>query len=141
MAWRNDSLADLRARKRENLLQTTEALLALIKARVDAGRLTGQEKIGVQVGEIVNCHKVAKHFELRIKDAALSRTRKQDVIDAEAALDGLYVIRTSLDAKRMDAPTFVRSYEALSNVERAFRLRISAHRGRHFRLIADGISV
>lgn len=121
VAWRNDALAELRARKRENLLQATEALLALIKVRVDAGRLTGQDKIGVQVGKIVNCLKVAKHFELRIEDAALSWTRKQDAIDAEAALDGLYVIRTSLDAKRMDAPTCMRSYKALSNVERAFR--------------------
>ena len=121
VACRNDALAKLRAHKRESLLQATEALLALIKARVDAGRLTGQDKIGVQVGKIVNRHKVAKHFELRIEDAALSWTRKQDAIDAEAALDGLYVIRTSLDAKRMDAPTCVRSYKALSNVERAFR--------------------
>ena len=121
VACRNDALAKLRAHKRESLLQATEALLALIKARVEAGRLTGQDKIGVQVGKIVNRHKVAKHFELRIEDAALSWTRKQDAIDAEAALDGLYVIRTSLDAKRMDAPTCVRSYKALSNVERAFR--------------------
>lgn len=121
VACRNDALAKLRAHKRESLLQATEALLATIKASVDAGRLTGQDKIGVQVGKIINRHKVAKHFELSIGEAALAWSRKQDAIDAEAALDGLYVIRTSLDAKRMDAPSCVRSYKALSNVERAFR--------------------
>jgi transposase len=121
VACRNDALAKLRAHKRESLLQATETLLAPIKASVDAGRLTGQDKIGVQVGKIINRHKVAKHFELSIAEAALSWARRQDAIDAEAALDGLYVIRTSLDAQRMDAPSCVRSYKALSNVERAFR--------------------
>ena len=121
VACRNDALARLRAHKRESLLQSTEALLGLVKASVDAGRLTGQDKIGVQVGKIINRHKVAKHFELSIGDAALNWARRQDAINAEAALDGLYVIRTSLDAKRMDAPDCVRSYKALSNVERAFR--------------------
>ena len=121
VACRNDALAKLRAHKRESLLQATEALLALIKASVDAGRLAGPDKIGVQVGKIINRHKVAKHFELSIGDAALAWSRRQDAIDAEAALDGLYVIRTSLSEQRMDAPTCVRSYKALSNVERAFR--------------------
>ena len=121
VACRNDALAKLRAHKRESLLQATEALLALIKASVDAGRLTGQDKIGVRVGKIINRHKVAKHFELSISDAALAWERRQDAIDAEAALDGLYVIRTSLDEQRMDAPSCVRSYKALANVERAFR--------------------
>ena len=88
---------------------------------MDAGRLAGQDKIGVQVGKTINRHKVAKHFELSIGDASLGWSRRQDAIDAEAALDGLYVIRTSLAATRMDAPTCVRSYTALSNVERAFR--------------------
>lgn len=121
VACRNDALAKLRAHKRESLLQATEALLAQIKASVDAGRLAGQDKIGVQVGKIVNRHKVAKHFELSIGETTLGWARRQDAIDAEAALDGLYVIRTSLDAQRMDAPSCVRSYKALSNVERAFR--------------------
>jgi transposase len=121
VACRNDALAKLRAHKRESLLQATEALLATIKAGVDAGRLVGQDKIGVQVGKIINRHKVAKHFELSIGEAALTWSRRQSAIDAEAALDGLYVIRTSLDAQRMDAPSCVRSYKALSNVERAFR--------------------
>jgi hypothetical protein len=73
------------------------------------------------VGKIINRHKVAKHFELSIGQTTLSWARRQHAIDAEAALDGLYVIRTSLDAKRMDAPDCVRSYKALSNVEQAFR--------------------
>lgn len=121
VACRNDALAKLRAHKRESLLQATEALLALIKASVDAGRLKGQDKIGVKVGKVINRHKVAKHFELSIGETALGWSRRQDAIDAEAALDGLYVVRTSLDAQRMDAPSCVRSYKALSNVERAFR--------------------
>jgi hypothetical protein len=121
VACRNDALAKLRAHKRESLLQATEALLDVIKASVEAGRLTGQDKIGVQVGRVINRHKVAKHFELSIGDAALAWSRRQDAIDAEAALDGLYVIRTSLPTQRMDAPGCVRSYKALANVERAFR--------------------
>jgi transposase len=121
VACRNDALAKLRAHKRESLLLATEALLGVIKARVDAGRLNGQDKIGVQVGKIINRHKVAKHFALSIGEATLGWARRQEVIDAEVALDGLYVIRTSLPAQRMDASSCVRSYKALSNVERAFR--------------------
>jgi len=121
VACRNDALAKLRAHKRESLLQATEALLAQVQASVAAGRLKGQDKIGVQVGKLINRHKVAKHFELQIDDASLSWSRRQAAIEAEAALDGLYVIRTSLAEPRMDAPTCVRSYKALSNVERAFR--------------------
>ena len=121
VACRNDALAQLRAHKRESLLQATEALLAQVLASVQAGRLRGQDKIGVQVGRVINRHKVAKHFELSIAETTLGWARRQDAIEAEAALDGLYVIRTSLDAQRMDAPSCVRSYKALSNVERAFR--------------------
>jgi recombinational DNA repair ATPase RecF len=76
VACRNDALAKLRAHKRESLLQATEAQLAQIKASVDAGRLTGQDKIGVQVGKIINRHKVAKHFELSIGDATLGLVAK-----------------------------------------------------------------
>jgi len=121
VACRNDALAKLRAHKRESLLQATEALLAQVQSSVQAGRLKGQDKIGVQVGKIINRHKVAKHFELSIGEASLGWTRRQDAIAAEAALDGLYVIRTSLDEQMMDAPSCVRSYKALSSVERAFR--------------------
>ena len=121
VACRNDALAKLRAHKRESLLQATEELLARVAASVQAGKLVGRDKIGLQVGKVVNRHKVAKHFELTIDDAGFSWSRRQDAISAEAALDGLYIIRTSLDAQRMDASQCVRSYKALSNVERAFR--------------------
>lgn len=121
VACRNDALAKLRAHKRQSLLEATEALLDSVKASVDAGRLAGKDRIGVQVGKLINRHKVAKHFELTIDDAALSWSRRQHAIDAEAALDGLYVIRTSLPAQSMDAADCVRNYKALSNVERAFR--------------------
>ena len=121
MACRNEALAKLRAHKREDLLASTERSLVEIKARVEAGKLKGKDKIGVRVGKVVNKYKVAKHFELNIDDCALSWARKRDAIASEAALDGLYIVRTSLPAEQMDAPTCVRSYKSLANVERAFR--------------------
>jgi len=121
VACRNDALAKLRAHKREELLKATEVRLLEIKASVDAAKLRGQDKIGVRVGKIVNKYKVAKHFELTIADTSLTWTRRQDHIDAEAALDGLYIIRTSVSKAQMDAPTCVRNYKSLANVERAFR--------------------
>ncbi len=121
VACRNPQLARLRAHKREALLLATERTLDTIKVRVDAGRLAGQDKIGVCVGRVVNQYKVAKHFALTIGDAAFTFERKQTVIAAEAALDGLYIIRTSVSTDAMDAAACVRSYKALSNVERAFR--------------------
>jgi transposase len=121
MACRNEALATLRAHKREDLLGATERSLVEIKARVEAGKLEGKDKIGVRVGKVVNKYKVAKHFELNIDDAALSWALRADAIASEAALDGLYIVRTSLPAEQMDAPTCVRSYKSLANVERAFR--------------------
>ena len=85
------------------------------------GRLTGREKIGVRVGRVVKQYKVAKHFELDIHDDRFSFRLLQDQVASEAALDGLYVIRTSLSPQRLDAADTVRSYKLLSNVERAFR--------------------
>jgi len=121
VACRNEALAKLRAHKREALLAATERNLDKIKARVDTGKLKGQDKIGVRVGKIVNQYKVAKHFDLTISNAALSWARKQDSIASEAALDGLYIVRTSVPATQMDAPECVRSYKSLADVERAFR--------------------
>ena len=121
VACRNGALAKLRAHKREELLKATEASLLEVKASVDAGKLGGQDKIGVRVGKVINKYKVAKHFELTITDTLLAWARRQDNIDAEAALDGLYIIRTSVSAAQMDAPTCVRNYKSLANVERAFR--------------------
>src|ERR1700738_4281020 len=108
VACRNEALARLRAHKREELLAATERHLEKIKARVDAGKLSGQ-------------YKVAKHFDLNIADAALSWARKQDSLASEAALDGLYIVRTSVPDTQMDAPECVRNYKSLANVERAFR--------------------
>jgi hypothetical protein len=92
-----------------------------IKTTVDTSRLAGQDTIGVTVGKIVNQYKVAKHFELVIGDYAFSFQRKHDSIAAEAALDGIYIIRTSVLATQMDAPDCVRNYKEVVNVERAFR--------------------
>lgn len=121
VACRNPQLAKLRAIKREALLAATEKNLLAIKARVDAGKLHGADEIGLRVGKIINQYKVAKHFELTIADNSFTFARKQEAIAAESALDGIYVIRTSVDAQRMDAPDCVRNYKALANVERAFR--------------------
>jgi transposase len=121
VACRNPELAKLRAHKREELLAATEENLAKIKARVDAGKLRAREQIGLRVGKVINQYKVAKHFELNIGENALSCVRKHESIAAEAALDGIYIIRTSVPATQMDAPTCVRNYKSLANVERAFR--------------------
>ena len=121
VACRNPQLSKLRAHKREELLCATEKNLEKIKARVDAAKLTGKDNIGVRVGKIVNQYKVAKHFELTIGDTAFSFQRKPDSIAAEAALDGLYIIRTSVPDTQMEAADCVRNYKSLANVERAFR--------------------
>jgi transposase len=121
VACRNPQLAALRTHKREALLVATENSLATIKARVDAGKLVGREKIGLCVGKVINQYKVAKHFELAIGDASFTFQRKHDGVAAEAALDGIYIIRTSVSAVQMAAPECVRNYKSLANVERAFR--------------------
>jgi transposase len=121
VACRNPQLAKLRALKRQELLGATERNLEKIKARVDAGKLAGQDEIGLRVGKVVNQYKVAKHFELAIGEKSFTFARKHDAIAAEAALDGIYIIRTSVDATRMDSADCVRNYKALANVERAFR--------------------
>lgn len=121
VACRNVALAKLRAHKRLELLAATERNLDKIKARVDAGKLAGSDAIGVCVGKVINQYKVAKHFELSIAEHSFSHARKHEGIAAEAALDGIYIIRTSLGAEQMDAPDCVRNYKSLANVERAFR--------------------
>ena len=121
VACRNPQLARLRAHTRLDLLAATEQNLQKIKLRVDAARLAGKDQIGVAVGRVVNQYQVAKHFELAITDSSLAFTRKTAAIALEAALDGLYIIRTSVKAQRMDAATCVRTYKSLAQVERAFR--------------------
>jgi transposase len=121
VACRNPQLAALRTHKRQELLAATEKNLQAIKERVDAGKLAGADAIGLRVGKIVNQYKVAKHFELAISDQAFTFERRQEAIATEAALDGVYIIRTCVEAARMDAAQCVRSYKSLASVERAFR--------------------
>jgi hypothetical protein len=121
VACRNPVLAAERARKREDLLAATEKLLAPIVARVQAGRLAGAAKIGVEVGKVISKYKTAKHFAVTITDDSLTVTRDQDQIDAEAALDGFYVLRTPVPASELDGPAVVTAYKNLRYVERDFR--------------------
>jgi hypothetical protein len=118
---RNPVLAAQRARKREDLLAATEKLLAPVAARVQARRLTGAAKIGVEVGKVINKYKTGKHFDVAITDDSLTITRKQAQIDEEAALDGIYVLRTPVPDDQLDAPGVVSAYKNLSRVERDFR--------------------
>jgi hypothetical protein len=121
VACRNPQLAAMRTHKREELLQDTETNLQKIKDRVDAGKLAGADQIGLRVGRIIDQYKVAKHFELAIGEASFTFARNRQRVAAEAALDGVYIIRTSVDAVQMDSADCVRNYKALANVERAFR--------------------
>jgi transposase len=121
VACRNPELAKKRAHTRADLLLATEKNLQKIKARVDDAKLQGKDNIGLAVGKVVNQFKVAKHFELGITDSTFTFLRNEANIAAEAALDGLYVIRTSVQAQRMDADACVRTYKSLAQVERAFR--------------------
>jgi transposase len=121
IACRNPVLAADRARKREDLLAATEKLLEPVIARVQAGRLAGAGPIGVEVGKVISKYKTAKHFHAAISDDSLSVQRKQDQIDAEAALDGFYVLRTPVPAAELDAPAVVTAYKNLKYVERDFR--------------------
>jgi hypothetical protein len=121
IACRNPVLAADRARKREDLLQATGKALAPVTARVRAGKLAGAGKIGVAVGKVINKYKTGKHFDVAITDTSLTITRRQAQIDEEAALDGIYVIRTPVPEDQLDAPGVVTAYKNLSRVERDFR--------------------
>src|SRR4029077_17958581 len=121
IACRNPALAADRARKREDLLAATEKLLPPPLTRVQAGRLAGAGPIGVEVGKVISTYKTGKHFTVTITDDSLSVTRKQDQIDAEAALDGFYVLRTPVPAEELDAAAVVTAYKNLKYVERDFR--------------------
>ncbi|HSI58697.1 MAG TPA: IS1634 family transposase [Ideonella sp.] len=120
---RNPLLADERARKRGELLAATEADLAKIAAATQRQRsaLRGEQAIALRVGRVIQRFRMAKHFELTITASSLSWRRRQEAIDHEAALDGIYVIRTSVSADQLDAAAAVAAYKSLSNVERAFR--------------------
>jgi Transposase DDE domain len=121
IACRNPALAAERARKRNELLQTTEADLAAIAERVARGALTGAGKIGEAVGKVIAKRKVGKHFRRDITDTSFTYQRDQAGIDAEAALDGIYVLRTSVPADELDPAAVVDNYKNLAHVERDFR--------------------
>jgi len=121
IACRNPFLAVERARKRGELLSATEDTLGPVIAAVQAGRLVGADQIGLKVGKVLNRYKMAKHFEVTITDTSLTSTRKSEQIDAEAALDGIYVIRTTVPPATLDTAGVVGAYKNLANVERDFR--------------------
>lgn len=120
---RNPILAEHRSNKRCELLQATEKELDKVVKAVARKKapLRGEDKIGVRVGRIINKYKMAKHFDLEITKDQFSYQRREDKISEEAALDGLYVIRTSVDAEAFSTEETVRAYKSLSQVERAFR--------------------
>ena len=122
IACRNPLLAADRARKRAELLDATQALLDETTARVRAGRLTGAGEIGIAVGKVINKYKVGKHFQVTITSASLAVQRKQAQIDAEAAFDGIYVLRTPVPARELDAAGVVLAYKNLASLERDFRI-------------------
>jgi transposase len=121
IACRNPELAKLRAHKRQSLLEATAKELQKVHDMVARGRLADRDKIGVRVGKVVNKYKVAKHFALDIEDRSFRFHRFEEQIASEAALDGIYIIRTSLKQKQMTAADCVRNYKSLAQVERAFR--------------------
>jgi Transposase DDE domain len=121
IACRNPALAAERARKRDELLAATEALLARIGERVERGTLAGAAHIGEAVGKVINKYKVGKHFHRSITDTTFTYERDHAGIAAEAALDGIYVLRTSVPAAELDAAGVVTGYKNLAHLERDFR--------------------
>ena len=121
VACRNEELGRLRGHKRQALLEATQQELARVRAMVERGALRGAGTIGVRVGKVLHKFKMAKHFELHIGEQHLSYQVRAASVAAEAALDGLYVIRSPLASTEMDSAELVRTYKALAHVERAFR--------------------
>lgn len=123
VACRNPLLCEERRRKRSEMLQAAEKKLVEIRDAVQRERrpLRGKEQIALRVGKALARTKMAKHFRLEIGDDSFQFSRDQAGIDREAALDGIYVIRTSVPARTLDAERVVGSYKQLAHVERAFR--------------------
>ena len=123
VACKNPLLAEERRRKREDLLEATERRLARIAAAINRGKrpLRGRTAIALQVGRALGRFKMQKHFTVRIGKASLHYERRQERIAAEAALDGIYVVRTSVPAAQLSSEAAVRAYKQLAVVERAFR--------------------
>ena len=120
-ACRNPELAKLRAAKRKDLIAATERELQKVADMAAGGKLLGRDKIGVRVGKVIGKYKVGKHFDLDIQDAAFSFSVNEKRVATEAALDGVYVIRTSAAEAEMSAEAAVLNYKRLAEVERAFR--------------------
>lgn len=120
---RNPALAEQRARKRNELLQATEDQLEPIRLATLRKRnpLRGEKEIGLRVGKVIGQHKMAKHFDLTISENSFAYARQETSIREEAALDGLYVVRSSVDQKQMNSEQVVETYKSLAKVERAFR--------------------
>jgi len=121
IACRNPALADERARTRAALLAATDRDLDQIAAAVTAGRLSGAAKIGIRTGKVIGKYKMAKHYTLTITDTTFSYHHDQHRIGTETALDGIYIIRTSVPAPQMTAGRVVATYKSLAHVERDFR--------------------
>jgi transposase len=121
VACKNKDLAKRRAKKRESMLEATKRELDQIQKRVAAGRLVGKSEIGLAVGRLINKYKMAKHFKLEIEATSFHYRVRQDRVEAEAALDGIYVIRTSVPAEVFSPEDAVRHYKKLTRVEKSFR--------------------
>jgi hypothetical protein len=117
----NKELIEKRLKRSRRHIESIARQLAKLSQKVDKGWLHGQDEIGVRVGKVINKYKVGKHFELDIRDNNFSFEINRDKVKKEAALDGIYIIRTSLSKERMDADETVRSYKLLTQAERAFR--------------------
>ena len=122
IACRNPALAAERARKRSELLAATEKLLAGVADRVTRGTLAGAGRIGIAVGKAIGKYKMGKHFHTTITDTSFTYHRDTAGIDAEAQLDGIYVLRTSVGTDTLDPTAVVETYKKLANVERDFRI-------------------
>jgi len=117
----NQELIEKRLKRSRRHIESIVGQFAKISQRIDKGQLHGQDKIGIRVGKVINKYKVGKHFELDIRDNDFRFEINRDKVKKEAALDGIYIVRTSLSKERMDADETVRSYKLLSQAERAFR--------------------
>ena len=121
VACRNPQLALLRAHKRQSLLDATSRELEHVRGMISRGKIKGKDAIGVRIGKVVDKYKMSKHLVLDIRDDGFDFHLDDDKVSAEAALDGIYVVRTSVSAQRLATDDVVRSYKMLSQVEQAFR--------------------
>ena len=121
VACRNPELQKRRARKRQDLIASTKRELDKIQEAVRSGRLSGKAEIGLRTGRVINKYKVAKHFKVEIETSSFHYRVRPETVALEAALDGIYVVRTSVPAQVMESAEVVRCYKRLTRVERAFR--------------------